>query len=88
VKQIYTISVASGVGVMLSHGGGSAGSLEQKKSELAKTPVTAPKKPAQDSKVYNIKTKNVFFQCCAEMNCQTWHVDFQVLILSKTLNLC
>ena len=47
----HNISVASGVGVMLSHGGGSAGSLEQKKSELAKTPVTAPKKPAQDSKV-------------------------------------
>ncbi|XP_060596521.1 bromodomain-containing protein 3-like [Ruditapes philippinarum] len=48
--------LASGVGVMLSHGGGSAGSLEQKKSELAKTPVTAPKKPAQDSK--DIKLKN------------------------------
>ena len=39
---------------MLSHGGGSAGSLEQKKSELAKTPVTAPKKPAQDTKVSSL----------------------------------
>ncbi|XP_045188552.1 bromodomain-containing protein 3-like isoform X3 [Mercenaria mercenaria] len=48
--------LASGVGVMLSHGSQSTGAIDQKKSELAKTPVTSQKKPVPDPK--DVKLKN------------------------------